>query len=204
MFAFIKYNAKIILSYNAVAACMLALLAPIFFRFSNMQFDTLAKMGELYLSLTGPLLFIHLGRFEENMNTWEFVYSKRVSYLKLQLGRIFGLLSLNAFVIFLPLSVAYIRSKELNFGEGFWGIVISAWFLGLLGMLTVEEFGNNKAGYIITLGYYFFETSTKGRYNEAFQVFGYTQGNYQSKINVLFLCIIFIILQMAAIKRRVV
>lgn len=203
MVVLIKYNAKLIFSYNALAACLLAALSPFFFRFSNMQFETLAKMGELYLSLTGPLLFIYLGRFEEHMNSWELVYTKRISYLVLHLGRMVGLLCFNACIIFVPLSVVYVNSRALKFGEGFWGIVFSAWFLGLLGLTAVELFENQKVGYILTLGYYLFETSTKGKYHEAVQIFGYVQGNYQSKRNVLLLCIFLIIFQMLVIKRRV-
>ena len=71
-------------------------------------------------------------------------------------------------------------------------------------MLSVELTGSQKVGYIVAIGYYFFETSTKGGFNDAFQVFGYVQGNYHSKENVVLLCIVLVIVQLLSIKRRMV
>jgi hypothetical protein len=202
MITYLKYNSKLILSYNVLASCVFAALSPILFRYRDMQFQDLAKLGELYLSLTGVFLFIPIGRLEEYRNTWELVYSKSTSFINLQLGRILMLLCVNAAILFVPLSVVYMKSPELRFGTGFWGIVISAWFLGLLGLLIVELTGNHKIGFLVTIGYYYFETSTKGSYNHGFQVFGYLQNNVESKKYVFLLCIVMIALQLLILRRR--
>lgn len=204
MFTLLKYNTKIILSYNAIAACIYVLLTPLFFNLYNMRFIDLAKMGELYLSITGVLLFNRLSRIEEYYNTWELVYCRPTSFILIHLGRILETILLNVLIISFPLIFAYINSKELKFGEGFWGLNVSSWFLGLLGMLIVEITRNYKAGYLVGIGYYFFETSIKDKFMEDVQVFGYIHENFKSKIYVFAICIIFIILQLVLIMNRLV
>lgn len=200
----LKYNTKLVISYNVIAACIYSALTPLFFQLDNMQFQDLAKMGELYLSLTGVFLFNRIARLEEYYNTWELVYSRCTSFLWLHLGRIIELMLINSIIISFPLIYAYINSKDIRFGQGYWGIILSSFFLGLLGMLVIEITNNNKAGYLAGIGYYFFETSTRVKLFGFFQVFGYIHNNIRSKIYLFIICILLIIMQLFCIKLRLV
>lgn len=199
MYKLVKYNIKLIFSYNALAAAVYICLSPLFFDFRNMDFLTLAKMGELYLSLSGIILFVSLGNFEVSKYTWEFVYIQPISYMKICLGRLLAIMTFNAFLILIPLSCVYLNSDFLKFFEGYCGIVVTAWFLGLLGLLISEIFQDYKIAYIVTLAYYFIETATKELFGK-FQVFGYIHGNINSKYGVFLFCFIMIVIYLLLVK----
>lgn len=202
MLKLLKYNTKLIFSYNVIASLILAILTFLFFNMSNSDFINLAKMGELYLSFSGMFLFVYLAGFEENRETNELVYSREISYIIICLIRIIEILFVNIIILLIPISIVYLNSNILKFGQGFLGIVISSWFLGLFSMFIAELTQNHRIGYLIGFIYYFFETSTKGIYNRKFQVFGYSYGNFSSKINVFILCILMIILELLIIQLK--
>lgn len=197
----IKYNLKLIFSYNVIAAFLLVCMSPVFFQLSNMDFISLAKMGELYLSLTGIFLFISLGNLEGNKYTWEFVYIQQVSYTVICLGRLLAMMLMNAILIFLPLTYVYLRSESIKFFDGYLGFIASAWFLGLLGLLVAEIFRDFKVAYIITLGYYFIATSTMNPLKRI-QVFRNVHGNMDIKYGVYLSCMVMIIVYLVLVKMK--
>lgn len=197
----IKYNLKLIFSYNVIAAFFLVCMSPVFFQLSNMDFISLAKMGELYLSLTGIFLFISLGNLEGNKSTWEFVYIQQVSYTVICLGRLLAIMLMNAILVLLPLAYVYLRSESIRFFDGYLGFIASAWFLGLLGLLVAEIFRDFKVAYIITLGYYFIATSTKNVV-KGLQVFSYVHGNIDIKYGVYLSCMVMIIIYLVLVKMK--
>lgn len=201
MFKLIKYNIKLIFSYNMLAACILICMTPIFFQLSNMNFSSFIKMGELYLSLSGIFLFISLGCLEIYKNTWEFVYIQKISYIKICLVRVLLMMLFNAILILIPVTYVYLKSDYLQFPNTYFGFVVTAWFLGLLGLLITEISLDYKAGYIVTLAYYFIETSTKGIFKK-FQVFGYLHNIAHTKEQVFLCCLVIIILYLIVIKEK--
>jgi hypothetical protein len=166
-----------------------------------MDFISLAKMGELYLSLTGIFLFISLGNLEGNKSTWEFVYIQQVSYTVICLGRLLVMMLMNAILVFLPLAYVYSRSESIRFFDGYLGFVASAWFLGLLGLLVAEIFRDLRVAYIITLGYYFIATSTKNVV-KGLQVFSYVHGNMDIKYTVYLSCMVMILIYLVLVKMK--
>lgn len=164
-----------------------------------MDFSSLVKMGELYLSLSGIILFISLGNVEVHKYTWEFVYMQQISYVRICLGRLLTIMIFNSILILLPVAFAYVKSDYIKFFDGYFGFVVTAWFLGLLGLLIAEVFRDYRVAYIVTLVYYFIATSTKD-FLKGFQVFGYTHGNMDSKYVIFLCCLVMVVLYSIVIK----
>lgn len=199
MYKLIKYNTKLIFSYNAIAAFLFVCMSPVFFQIKDMEFSDLAKMGELYLPLSGIILFISLGNLEVHKYTWEFVYMRQIPYVNICAGRLISVMIFNAILILVPVTYAYTKSDYIRFFDGYCGFVVTAWFLGLLGLLTAEVFRDYKVAYVVTLAYYFVATSSKQIF-KGFQVFGYIHGSMNSKNGVFACCLVMAALYLFVVK----
>lgn len=76
----IKYNLKIILSFNILAAVVFALLTPVIFSLRLLDSMAISKIAELYLSITGIILIPYLASIEDRNNIKEVIYSRKASH----------------------------------------------------------------------------------------------------------------------------
>lgn len=181
----IWYNSKILLDWNALAAFALFLLTPFIFSFNLLSYKEIAKVTELYLSISGILLFAYIGSIENREFATELVNVRKVSHWRVVLLRfVIVLLSVIAMILVL-LAFAMWKGSIFPYWEVVAGTVITIMYLGSIAF-TIGNFTNQlSSGYIIAFAYYLLEYTTKGRYTGSMYLFSLLKLNFTPKYYLL-------------------
>lgn len=186
----VQYNVKITCNLNFAAAFILTLITPTFFSLRMLSLNDMAVIGEYYLSITGIILFSHIGDIEKRDKTEETVYWRKTPHILIFITRILMMMFLIFVLIFSITVYAKFNNGEFSIWTLTGGVWISAVFLGLIGLTTANLTGDITSGYLISFAYYGFELFTKGKYTGNMYLFSLTNSSFHEK-NVLFIIIIF-------------
>jgi hypothetical protein len=198
----IKYNIKILFGLNLLAAIALVVLTPFFFSLKLLSPIEMAKVGELYLSIVGILLFPFLINIEERDNVYELIIIKRTPHVYIFILRliIFTLITLLMFQGIA--SLAEFQGSSFITFEFTSGVGISALFLGMIGITVVNLTNELSAGYLSSFAYFVFEWFTKGKYTKDFYLQSLLIGSFNEKYNILALSIVLVIVNLIIINKK--
>ena len=184
---FLKYNLKILFRNNFLAGMAYGLVVPFIFNLSN----SLA-ISEVYLSPLGIILLTQLPEVDREDGIQELVaVRKKGSYYNF-LSRF--LLGLILTITMLTWFMGYLTVKGIGYNpvEMFFGTMITALFLGTIGITVSNILKNYVAGYIVSFTYYLFEMMTAGKYTGEFYLFSLTQGKLTPKYYLLGISILLV------------
>lgn len=191
--AFVKYNLKLFFNLNVVTAFVLILLAPVLFSFELIVKEDMAKVGELYLSLIGIVLFPFLPIMEERAGCQEVVYVKKLNHRWIYSLRVFMIMVLSFLFILSVMLFAKFQGGDFPFWSMVFGVWISALFFGMLGLTVANLTRNLTAAYLIPFAYFSFEFMTKGKYTKDFFVLSLLKDSFTEKYWILLLVVIMVI-----------
>lgn len=191
--ALVKYNLKLLVNLNVVTAFVLILLAPVLFSFQLISKEDLAKVGELYLSLIGIVLFPFLPMMEERGACKEVVYVKKLNHRWIDSLRLFMIMVLSFLFILSVILFAEFQGGVFPFWSMATGVWISALFFGMLGLTVANLTRNLTAAYLIPFAYFSFEFMTKGKYTKDFFVLSLLKDSFTEKYWILLLVVIMVI-----------
>ena len=198
----VLYNIKILANLNMLVAFVLALIVTMIFDLQRLTYQNIAIICELYLSILGILLIPFIANIENVNNTFELTYVRKISYLPIFVLRLllsFLLLSGLALGIIL---VAKIQNGNFPFLEILSGTLVSAVYLGLIGLTVANISGNTAAGYLISFAYYAFEYSTKGFYTKDFFIFSLLKNSFSEKYNILMVIVVLLVVNVMMSLRK--
>lgn len=181
----IKYNLKIILSFNILAAVVFALLTPVIFSLRLLDSMAISKIAELYLSITGIILIPYLASIEDRNNIKEVIYSRKASHALTTGIRLSAVMLLMFIIILTVMLLAKLQGSNFNLADIAFGTWISAAFLGMLGFTVANISGNISAAYLIAFSYYAMEFFTSGKYTKDLYLFSLTRGCFENGKYVL-------------------
>jgi hypothetical protein len=198
----LKYNIKILFGLNLLAAIILVVLTPLFFSLKLLPLMEMAKVGELYLSIVGIMLFPFLINIEERDHINELVFIKRTSHVYIFIVR-FIIFTFIALLMFLGIaSFAEFQGSSFKIFEFTAGVGISALFLGVIGMTVVNITNELSAGYLISFAYFVFELLTKGKYTKDFYLQSLLKGSFNEKYYILAVTIVLFIVNLVIINKK--
>ncbi|HOV25469.1 MAG TPA: hypothetical protein PK566_03805 [Pseudobacteroides sp.] len=197
------YNIKLLPKINIII-CILAICAiQIFFSLKMVDFNVMAKIGELFVSLLGIILIPGLVFIEEGSGIKETVYSKAVSpvipsVIRLIYSVIILIIAIVAFVW-----IAIVQGSTFDELSVIAGVFISALILGALGYIIGSFTRNIALSYLTPFGYYGFEFLSKGKYTKDFYLFSLQRGYFAEEKWALFsIAIIFIAISLIYLGRK--
>ncbi|MFZ5354688.1 MAG: hypothetical protein ACOZCL_18450 [Bacillota bacterium] len=196
------YNAKLLLNLNTAAAAVLALLVPFIFSFTLLQERELARITELYFSITGIALYSHIASLEWNDNIKEAVYIRKTAYVSIIVLRFVITMLISLLLTGAVLLYAQAQGAEFDMMRMLWGTWISSLFLGSLAFTVINLTGQLPAGYMLSFAYYLFEYMTKGKHTGIFYLFSLTKGEFYCKYNLLMLTAGLLAVSLVYIKRK--
>jgi hypothetical protein len=171
----IKYNIKLMISNNALAAAIFATASLLLFGIAEMEYRDIGRMAEMYLCFVGMLMFAQVANFEATKNSWQQVCSKPTPYSFLCLVRIVIAAVLCSLIMLAPLSLLYALSESVAFPQGFAGFSATAWIFGMIGLVAAELSNSAKFGCLNSLSVYFLMIFMQERLG-AFQIFKVSYG----------------------------
>lgn len=199
----IKYNLKIIMSFNIIIAAVFALLAPVIFSLKFLDFRAIANIAEFYLSITGIILIPCLANIEDRNNIKEVVFSRETSHALVTGIRLAAVMLLMFIIIMTVLISAKLQGSNFSIWYIGFGTWISAAFLGMLGFTVANLSSNISAAYLISFSYYVMEFFTSGKYTKDLYLFSLTKGYFQNgKYILLVFVILMIIFNLLAANRN--
>jgi hypothetical protein len=181
----IWYNIKISLDWNVAAAFALMLLAPFIFSFDLLEYKEVAKVSELYFSITGIILFAYIGNIENQEHTNELVNVRALPHVLVLLIRILLVTLFILLMLTSILSFAKLRDSVFPLWEMTAGAFISAAFLGSIAYTLTNLTNQVSSGYIMAFAYYLMEYTTKGKYTGSFYLFSLMKQDFAPKYYLL-------------------
>lgn len=166
-----KYNARLLLNLNTAAAVLLMALTPFIFSFAFLGYQEVAKLSELYFSITGILLFATLSSIENQEQAKELVHVRSLPQWVIQGIRILLMLLLGAAMTLMILVYAKLKGANFPLWELASGAAITVLYLGSITYTAVNLTNQVSTGYIISFAYYLMEYSTKGKYTGELYLF---------------------------------
>lgn len=198
----VLYNIKILTNLNILAAIVFIFVTPVFFSLVRLPYDDIAKIGELYLSIVGIILFTHIGTLEESYNTSELTYPRITPHVLVFMLRL--VLSFIAVFILIGSIIAWTKANDGSFpvGEILGGVYITTIYFAVIGLTISNITKNNTAGYLVAFSYYAFEFSTKGNYTKKFYTFSLMNHSMNEKYNLLFLILFLLVINFIIVYNR--
>lgn len=136
-----------------------------------MDWRSAVKLGELFISFIGLIVYPHLALLEEG-GIGEVLYAKKVRHHPIFL---FRWLSTTLFV-FLIIAVFFtslhLRGAVFDLWPVIGGVTITAVAIGSAGMTATLLIRNISGGYIAGFAWYLIDFMTKGRLTGPFYLFG--------------------------------
>lgn len=179
------YNVKILLDWNIAAAFGLALLAPFIFSYDLLQYYEIAKVSELYFSITGIILFAYIGNIENQECATELVNVRTVPHVLMLLLRKLLVTLLILSLLISILMYAKLRGCSFPLWEITAGVLITAIFLGSIAYTLTNLTNKISSGYIAAFAYYLMEYATKGKYTGDFYLFSLMRMDFVPKYYLL-------------------
>jgi hypothetical protein len=199
---FIKYNIKISLNLNIAAALVFILFLPFIFSFKLIDLFSMAKISELFISITGIILFPYLSSLDEVDSTYEVTFIKRIPYIYAFLTRLIFIVLFNLILIIFATTIARVQGADFPQLGFTLSILVTCLTLGLIGLTTTLLTNNVAAGYLLSFSYYAFEFSTKGQYTKSFYLFSLLSNSYTEKFHLLALVILLLGINITLILRK--
>lgn len=134
-------------------AIAVAILTPLVFSISALDFTSSARPLEMLLCMTGTALLTPVFLPEQNENIRDVIRSKKVDYLSVCLIRvIYSTIALAAItgVFVFAMKLCECNVTAAHFGAGFG----SAFFLGAIGLAFAKFGGSPTVGYMASMIYY--------------------------------------------------
>lgn len=134
-------------------ALTVAILTPLVFSISALDFTSSARPLEMLLCMTGTVLLTPVFLPEQNENIRDVIRSKRVDYLSVCIIRvIYSTIALAAIigVFVFVMKLCECDVTLAHFGAGFG----SAYFLGAIGLAFAKFGGSPTVGYMASMIYY--------------------------------------------------
>lgn len=189
----VSFNIMILaLVYIAMLFCMI--------NKSSLSKNTLIFIGEQLLSPVGIILFVRTTLIEQGCSVDEIVYSKTYSHWKTIFYRIIIIsvqLLLLLSIVFIPIKFLSVDFQIINI---FLGSFVTAFYLGIMGMMFAYITKQVSIGTLIPFLYYFFEMFSKGKYTKSYYLFGMLVENYMGKIKLFSIAIIIVVLLLTTIR----
>lgn len=138
---------------NFCIALTVAILTPLVFSISALDFTSSARPLEMLLCMTGTVLLTPVFLPEQNENIRDVIRSKRVDYLSVCIIRvIYSIIALAAIigVFVFVMKLCECDVTLAHFGAGFG----SAYFLGAVGLAFAKFGGSPTVGYMASMIYY--------------------------------------------------
>lgn len=198
--ALVKYNLKLLFNLNVVTAVVIILLAPFIFSFDFIPKEDMARVGELYLSLVGIILFPFLPMLEERAGCKEVVYVKKMSYRWIYSLRLFMIMAFSFLLILIVMLFATYQGGDFPLWPMATGVWISVLFFGMLGLTIANLTRNLTAAYLIPFAYFAFEFMTKGKYTKDFFVLSLLNDSFAEKYWILLLVLIMVLMNLYKVK----
>jgi hypothetical protein len=198
----IKYNIKILFGINIVAAIIFVAATPVFYSLSLLDAKEIARLGELYLSIIGIILFTYLPGLEEANNTKELVYAKTRSVISTFAIRFLLICILTLLLILAMAMIIQFNGGNFNLMQFTFGITVTAVFLGVIG-LTIANYTNEaSAGYLVAFAYFIFEWITRGKYTGDFYLNSLLNFSFAEKYRLLAIAIGLILINIMKLCKR--
>lgn len=134
-------------------AVAVAILTPLVFSISALDFASSARPLEMLLCMTGTVLLTPVFLPEQNENIRDVIRSKRFDYLSVCIIRvIYSIIALAAIigVFVFVMKLCECDVTLAHFGAGF----SSAYFLGAIGLAFAKFGGSPTVGYMASMIYY--------------------------------------------------
>ncbi len=134
-------------------AVAVAVLTPVIFSISALDFAAAAQPLEMLLCMTGTALLTPVFLPEQNENIRDVIRSKRTDYLTVCLIRtVYSVIALAAVIGMFTAVMKLCESSVtlIHFGAGF----ASAFFLGAVGLAFAKFGGSPTVGYMASMIYY--------------------------------------------------
>lgn len=199
---YIRYNLKIAFNYNLMSAAAVVLLSFIIFSYTYLNYDEMARIGEMCLSITGIILFTSIGNIEERENIQESIYTRKIPHVLALVTRL-STAALLCFGLIYP-EVLYGKYMGGSFSviEMTAGIWISAVYLGMVGFAVCVFSGSMTAGYLVSFGYFIFEFMTKGKYTKDLFVLSLLKHSFHEKYLVLLAAVVLVTISLVYIYKK--
>ncbi len=134
-------------------AIAVAILTPLVFSISALDFTSSARPLEMLLCMTGTALLTPVFLPEQNENIRDVIRSKKVDYLSVCFIRvIYSTIALAAIIggFVFAMKLCECNVTLVHFGAGFG----SAFFIGAIGLAFAKFGGSPTAGYMASMIYY--------------------------------------------------
>jgi hypothetical protein len=175
----VRYQARLIWRVNLLVAFLVSLLLPLAMFLPDdpdPQFRVywVLMIVEQFTPLLGVALCSDILSQEWEKHTADLWLVKHYSRGRVVLARFTLAATLTILGVLLVLGQFYLTYVHFDWVEMLPVAIAGALFLGSLGMLTGLVLKNSAASYIIPLGYWAFEMSTKGKYTGILYLFSRT------------------------------
>ncbi|QAA32555.1 hypothetical protein [Clostridium manihotivorum] len=200
--SFVKYNIKVSLNLNVAVALVFVLFLPFIFSFKLIDAFSMAKISELFISITGIILFPYLSSLDEVDNIGEVTSTKRIPYIYAFSTRLIFVVLFNLLLIIFATTIAKIQGADFPQLKFTFSILVTCLTLGLIGLTAALLTHSIAAGYLLPFSYYAFEFSTKGQYTKNFYLFSLLKNSYTEKFHLLALLLILICINIMLILRK--
>jgi hypothetical protein len=157
---------------------------------------------EQFISPIGIILFAKTALIEYETKIYEFAYIKTQPYWRTILSRIIILCVELMAVILIGLFILYFLDGNFNLLKILFGVFVTSFYLGVIGMLSAYIFKQMEVGILISFLYYFFEIFSKGKYTRSLYLFGMISGDYVSKVKLFIISTILVIVCLILIDRE--
>lgn len=183
-FRFLAKIAAVNLRHNflphLLAALAIALCTPVVFEISSLSGGLAAQPLEMFLSLSGAILFTPVFLPEQDENIRDLIRAKRTDYLAVCALRV--VYSAAVLAVLIGGFTLLMRACESAVtAEYFFGAFASAGFLGALGFFGAGISGNVTVGYMTAMIYYIMNFTLKDKLG-SFYLFSMSMGDGEGKV----------------------
>ena len=160
--SFLRVNLKVNSIWHIAAAVLVTVLTPVIFSLSSLTKVMVAQPLEMYLSLTGILMLTPVFLPEENPCILDVVRVRKVSYLGTCLLRI-CYLTVVLVLLYAAVALLLLHGECAVDMPTIFGGIVTAFFLGSIGIAGAGMSGNTVIGYMFSMVYYFVNFFEKER-----------------------------------------
>lgn len=188
-----KVNLRFNLLPHIIAAFCLCLISPLIIGVKNLDSLNTAKVLDVYISLLGIILLIHIFIPDQDRDISDLIRSKKESIAVNYLIRITEAVLFLILIVFSFLLYLKIGKCIFDFGKYFYATISTCIFLGGLGILAYSIVDNIAVGYMIPILYYILCYGAGKKYLGKFYLFSMLQGNTMDKKYLLIAGILMIV-----------
>lgn len=187
-----KINFKYHLFPHLLLGALLCVMAPLMMSIENLNEKQVARIVELFLSLLGVILLVPQFLPDQDKDIRDLLASKREPVLTVHLVRFSQALLSLLVLVALFLFRLQLGDCIFDFSKLYFGGMISAVFLGSLGLLFYSLSDNIAIAYMMPMLYYILSYGA-GKKMGNFYLFSLLRDSLTEKYTLLLVSIIFII-----------